>query len=79
MKNKLWALILYPVSFFMSADCLDINMPVGVTQIEPKVNKYMSCCWDFDLDEMKELIGGMIFFHNSKTSLSKSKQRLSPQ
>ena len=37
MKNKLWALILYPVSFFMSADWLDINMPVGVTDISKEV------------------------------------------
>lgn len=59
------------VMHIICKDDPDTNMPVGVTQIEPKVNKYMSCCWDFDLDEMKELIGGMIFFHNSKTSLSK--------
>ena len=37
MKNKLWALILYPVSFFMSADWLDVNMPVGVTDISKEV------------------------------------------
>ena len=37
MKNKLWALILYPLSFFMSADWLDINMPVGVTDISREV------------------------------------------
>ena len=37
MKNKLWALILYPLSFFMSADWLDVNMPVGVTDISREV------------------------------------------
>ena len=47
------------------------NRPMGITQIEPKVNRYMSCCWDLDIEEMKELIGGMIFFHNSKTTKSK--------
>ena len=47
------------------------NRPKGVTQIQPKVNRYMSCCWDLDIEEMKELIGGMIFFHNSKTTKSK--------
>ena len=47
------------------------NRPMGVTQIEPKVNRYMSCCWDLDIEEMKELIGGMIFFHNTKTTKSK--------
>ena len=36
------------------------NRPMGVTQIEPKVNRYMSCCWDLDIEEMKELIGGII-------------------
>ena len=37
MKNKLWALILYPISLFMSADWLDVNMPVGVTDISKEV------------------------------------------
>ena len=37
MKNKLWALILYPVSLFTSADWLDVNMPVGVTDISKEV------------------------------------------
>ena len=37
MKNKLWALILYPVSLFTSADWLDVNMPVRVTDISEEV------------------------------------------
>lgn len=43
--------------------------PLGITKIEG--NRYMSCCWYFDLEEMKELIGGQIFFHNSKSERSK--------
>jgi len=46
------------------------SRPLGLTQIQPKVNKYMSCCWDLDIEEMKDLIGGMIFFHTSKTQRS---------
>ena len=48
----------------------ETNRPLGLTQIQPKVNKYMSCCWDLDIEEMKDLIGGMIFFHISKTQRS---------
>ena len=48
----------------------ETNRPLGLTQIQPKINKYMSCCWDFDIEEMKDLIGGMIFFHKSKTEKS---------
>ena len=48
----------------------ETNRPLGLTQIQPKVNRYMSCCWDFDIEEMKELIGGMIFFHKTKTEPS---------
>jgi len=44
--------------------------PIGVTPIDIKSNLYMSCCWDFDLEEMKQLIGGMIFFHKSKSERS---------
>ena len=48
----------------------ETNRPLGLTQIQPKINKYMSCCWDFDIEEMKQLIGGMIFFHKTKTEPS---------
>ena len=48
----------------------ETNRPLGLTQIQPKVNRYMSCCWDFDIEEMKQLIGGMIFFHKTKTEPS---------
>ena len=34
----------------------ETNRPLGLTQIQPKVNRYMSCCWDFDIEEMKQLI-----------------------
>ena len=37
MKNKLKLLILYLIPFFASADWLDINMPVGVTDISKEV------------------------------------------
>ena len=47
------------------------NRPIGIKQIKPKVNKYMSCCWDLDVEEMKDLIGGRIFFHDTKTTKSK--------
>ena len=33
MKNKLGLFILYLISSFASADWLDVNMPVGVTDI----------------------------------------------
>jgi len=34
----------------------ETNRPLGLTQIQPKVNRYMSCCWDFDIEEMKQLM-----------------------
>ena len=37
MKNKLKLLILYLIPFFASADWLDLNMPVGVTDISKEV------------------------------------------
>lgn len=46
------------------------NRPIGITPIDVKTNRYMSCCWDFDIDEMKDVIGGMIFFHRSKSEKS---------
>lgn len=46
------------------------NRPRGITQVDVKTNRYMSCCWDFKLEEMRELIGGMIFFHRSKSEKS---------
>jgi len=37
MKNKLKLLILYLIPFFASADWLDLNMPVGVTDLSKEV------------------------------------------
>ena len=37
MKNKLGLFILYLISSFASADWLDVNMPVGVTDISQEV------------------------------------------
>ena len=37
MKNKLKLLILYLIPFFASADWLDLNMPVGVTDKSKEV------------------------------------------
>lgn len=42
----------------------------GITPIDAKANQYVSCCWDFDLEEMRGLIGGMIFFHAVKSERS---------
>jgi len=42
----------------------------GVTPVEGKENTYYSCCWNFPLDKSKELIGGMIFFHDTKKDKS---------
>ena len=40
----------------------ETNRPLGLTQIQPKVNRYMSCCWDFDIEEMmnKTQMGGLV-------------------
>lgn len=46
------------------------NRPLGINPIDVKTNRYMSCCWDFDIEEMKQLIGGMIYFHKTKTEKS---------
>jgi len=46
------------------------NRPLGISPIDVKTNRYMSCCWDFDIEEMEQLIGGMIFFHRTKTQKS---------
>lgn len=46
------------------------NRPLGVHRVIDNENRHMSCCWDLDIDEMRELIGGMIFFHRTKTEKS---------
>lgn len=35
-----------------------------------KANRWYSCCWDFDPDEARKLIGGMIFLHETKAMKS---------
>ncbi len=45
--------------------------PIGISKVKDEMNTYMSCCWDFDLIEAKELIGGMIYFHETKSEKSK--------
>ena len=29
----------------------ETNRPIGLTKIELRINKYLSCCWDFDIEE----------------------------
>ena len=43
----------------------------GMTKVKDEKNRYISCCWDFKLEEAKTLIGGMIFFHDTKSERSK--------
>ena len=43
----------------------------GMTKVKDETNLYISCCWDFKLEEAKTLIGGMIFFHDTKSERSK--------
>ena len=43
----------------------------GLTKVKDEKNSYISCCWDFKLEEAKTLIGGMIFFHDTKSEKSK--------
>ena len=43
----------------------------GLTKVKDEKNSYVSCCWDFDLEVAKTLIGGMIFFHDTKSEKSK--------
>ena len=43
----------------------------GLTKVKDETNSYISCCWDFKLEEAKTLIGGMIFFHDTKSERSK--------
>jgi len=43
----------------------------GMTKVKDETNRYISCCWDFKLEEAKTLIGGMIFFHDTKSERSK--------
>jgi len=43
----------------------------GLTKVKNETNSYISCCWDFKLEEAKMLIGGMIFFHDTKSDRSK--------
>jgi hypothetical protein len=31
----------------------------GLTKVKDEKNSYVSCCWDFDLEVAKTLIGGM--------------------
>ena len=42
-----------------------------MTKVKDETNLYISCCWDFKLEEAKTLIGGMIFFHDTKSERSK--------
>ena len=46
-------------------------LPKGVSKSSDDGNSYISCCWDFKLEEAKTLIGGMIFFHDTKSERSK--------
>ena len=43
----------------------------GMPKVKDETNLYISCCWDFKLEEAKTLIGGMIFFHDAKSERSK--------
>tara|TARA_B100000586_G_C19980593_1_gene371807 strand:+ start:223 stop:606 length:384 start_codon:yes stop_codon:yes gene_type:complete len=43
----------------------------GLTKVKDEKNSYVSCCWDFKLEKAKTLIGGMIFFHDTKSEKSK--------
>ena len=43
----------------------------GLIKVKDETNRYISCCWDFKLEEAKTLIGGMIFFHDTKSERSK--------
>jgi hypothetical protein len=42
----------------------------GLTPVPGAPNHYVSCCWDLDFDECQNLIGGMIYLHNSKNEKS---------
>ena len=46
-------------------------LPKGVSKSSDDGKSYISCCWDFKLEEAKTLIGGMIFFHDTKSERSK--------
>jgi len=34
------------------------------------VNVYVSCCWDFKVEDAEELIGGRIYLHHTKKKIS---------
>lgn len=46
------------------------NRPWGIYPMKDEKGVYYSCCWDFPLEKSKELIGGMIFFHLTKSDRS---------
>jgi len=46
------------------------NKRKGINSVKDEPGVFMSCCWDFDFLEAKELIGGKIYFHNDKATKS---------
>jgi hypothetical protein len=42
----------------------------GLTPVPDEPNHYVSCCWDLDLKEYQNLVGGMLYLHNSKSEKS---------
>ena len=48
----------------------ETKRPYGVYKVKNEINNYYSCCWNFDLERSKNLIGGMIYLHNSKSEKS---------
>ena len=42
----------------------------GLECIDRKMHTYVSGKWDFDLEEAKQLVGGMLFLHETKSEKS---------
>ena len=43
---------------------------LGITKIKGEKNQYYSCCWKFKYEDAKQLIGGSIYFHTTKSDKS---------
>lgn len=45
--------------------------PKGMSSVAGEPGVFMSCCWDIKLEDAIKLIGGKIYFHETKSKPSK--------
>jgi hypothetical protein len=41
----------------------DDGLLLGLTTVDKNSQSYDSCCWDFDLEQAKVLVGGWVYLH----------------